>query len=190
MKTQITLFIAFSFCLSLITKAQPQKHTLELGGSGYYIRSKSSEGDKLKVFEIRPEVQYFLFKNFAIGGAVNIKGHKDYSLANNDLFYGIFLSPSIEGYLLNHKLFGLSVKGSMNIVVSTNYDITKDVSSYSLGPKASLNITPSLSTYIWLAYRKLEDFDDTMGFTSKIPSDNFDIRWGFSYFLHPKKDKE
>lgn len=189
MKTRIILVITLLLCLYLTTVAQPQKGTVEIGGSGYYISSKGpEEGDKLKLFDLSPEIQYFIFKNLSVGGALTIKGDKNYSLANNDTFYGIFLSPSIEGYVLNRRLFGLSLKARMNIAASTNYNINETVTSYSFGPKVLWNITPSLSTYIWLAYRKLKDFDDTRESQWIIPSDNFDVRWGFSYYLQRKKD--
>lgn len=190
MKKRFFLPFTLFLSLSLITKAQPQKGTLEIGGSGYYICSKGWEGEKLKSFSISPEIQYFVFKNFSFGGALILKGSKDYSLANSDWFHALFLSPSMEGFVLNRASFGLSMKGSINIVASTNYNIYKVISSYSLGPKFLWNITPNLSTYIWLAYRKLQDFDETSGHHAKIPSDNFDVRWGFSYYLHRKKKTE
>lgn len=190
MKTKLILTVIILHLCSFVICVQPLQGTIDLGGSGYFFSSKSKEGDKLKVYNIRPEFQYFLLKNFAVGSAITIKGSKDYSLANNDNYYGIFISPSIEGYIVNRRSFGLSVKGGLNIVASTNYDISKSISSYSIGPKISWNLSPNITTFLWFSYRKLEDFDDTIGFTYQFPSDNFDVRWGFSYYLHNKKEAE
>ena len=54
-------------------------------------------------------------------------------------------------------------------------------------PKTSWNNTQNLSTYLWIAFRKLDEFDNTNGFRAIVPSKNFDIRWAFSYYLHRRE---
>ena len=60
------------------------------------------------------------------------------------------------------------------------------------GPKISWNITPYLSTFLWGAYKRLEEYDTTVNYltyTPRVPNDNFNIQWGFSYFIPSNKSK-
>lgn len=184
-----TSFFLFFLCTSLIAISQPKKGTWEIGGSGYWTKAHNEKVLKLKTYEINSEANYFLLKHLALGGYLTFQGEKDYTKVNAPRFHGLHVAPTLETYLLNHKIVGISIKGSINFLVSTNWDLKEKVSSYNLGPKVSLNITPTLSMYLWATYRKLNDFDYTGGFKSIAPSDNFDIRWGFSYYLH-RKEKE
>ena len=188
MKTKITL-VFLSIFIVFLGKAQPKKGTWGIGGSGYRFKISQEKELQYKVYEINAEANYFLFKHLALGGNVTFKGSKDYTLANNDRFYGFYIAPSIEAYILNRKMFGLSVKGKINIVASTSWTFNEGVYSYLFGPKLSWNITPNLNTYLWVAYRRLDEYTNMTCTKNTIPSDNFDIRWGFSYFLH-RKEKE
>lgn len=186
MKTKFLILIAFIF-LSFYSWSQPEKGSWSIGGSGYRIKIYDNKELFRKAFEINAEANYFIYRNFALGGSFIYKGNKDYSLANNDRFHGLFIAPTVEAYILNKEKYGISIKGTMNVVLSTNWDIEKNITSYMFGPKVSWNITPFLSTFLWGTYKRLEEYDTTTNYTTRVPSDNFDIRWGFSYLLHKKK---
>ena len=188
MKTRISIlsiFILFTF----YSYAQPEKGSWGIGGTGYRIKIYDKGELLLKAFEIDAEASYFLHRNFALGGSIIYKGNKDYGLANNKRFHGLFVAPALEAFILNKEKYGISVKGTMNVVLSSNWDIKKNITSYMFGPKISWNITPYLSTFLWGTYKRLEEYDTTINYTTRIPSSNFDIRWGFTYFLHPNKSE-
>lgn len=189
MKTKSTAFILFLFIV-FAAQAQPEKGTWQIGGSGNWIKTKNDGELKYKTYNLDAEVSYFVLKNLALGSDINLVGYKDYTKVNDPNIYGFYFAPALEAYVINHKTFGVSVKGSINFLVSSSkyWAFTnKKMTSYMFGPKVAWNITSNLSTYLWAAYRKYDDFDMTKGFKNIIPSDNFDIRWGFSYFLHRKK---
>lgn len=185
------------FCFSVIlfcysAKAQPEKGTWEIGGSGYWIKSNVRGELRYKSFELDIGSKYFIFNNVSLGGEINYIGYKDYSRVGSPKPYGFYFAPVLEAYFFNKEKFGISLKGKINFLVKSSsnwrvFDSSNEIPSYMFGPKVSWNITSNLSTYLWTAFRKIQDFDNTKGFSGVIPSDNFDIRWGFSYFLHSQK---
>ncbi|MCK5730087.1 MAG: hypothetical protein KAH68_03370 [Draconibacterium sp.] len=186
MKTKITLVFLF-ICIALISKAQPQKGTWEVGGSGYFNKSYTKNKEaKFKIPKINAEVNCFIFKHLSIGTIVTFQSDKNYDRESEPTIRELFIAPTIDAYLLNRDKFAISMKGALNFIVASNLTIETRIPSYMIGPKFSWNISPNLSTFIWPAYRRLEEFDNTIGFLSTVPSDNFDIRWGFSYFFHRK----
>lgn len=186
MKTKSILTLSMLFFLQIIF-AQPQKGTWSLGGSGYWNKISGDDELKYKIYEINSEINYFIFNHLVAGSNLTLQGEKNFTKVNDPNFHCLYFAPIVEAYILNRERYGISVKGTMNFIISTNWDKNDKVPSYMFGPKASWNITPNLSTYLWFAYRKLDEFDNTVGYRSVVPSDNFDIRWGFSYFLHRKE---
>ncbi|MEZ5103415.1 MAG: hypothetical protein R2757_02885 [Draconibacterium sp.] len=189
MKTKTT-FIFLFLCSTVLTYAQPQTGTWEIGGSGYRTKIYNNNELNYKITQINTEISYFPFKHLSFGGIFTYQKQKDFTKAFDPVFHNLFIAPTLEAYIINRKVFGVSVKGAINFSILSNFPPgDKTVSSYRFGPKTSWNITPNFCTFLWFAYRKLDWFDNTIGFRSTVPSDNFDIRWGFSYFLH-RKEKE
>ncbi len=185
MKTKITLLFLFIFFV-VISIAQPQKGTWQISGSGYWINSYSNKELKLKTLQINAETNYFIFKHLSVGSIITFQTDKDYDRELDPTIRELFIAPTIDAYLLNCNKYAVSIKGALNFIVASNLIVETRIPSFMIGPKFSWNITPNLSTFIWSAYRRLEEFDNTIGFHSTVPSDNFDIRWGFSYFFHRK----
>lgn len=122
-----------------------------------------------------------------MGGNLNLTGGKDFDYLGAK-HHKLYFAPTIEYFALNKPKYGLSLKGAVNIRISRNsQDFDEDISAYMLGPKFSFNITPNISTYLWYAYRRLDDFDHTSGHRILIPSNNMDLRWGFSFYLNRKE---
>jgi hypothetical protein len=183
MKTKTILLLLF-ICIVLTTKAQPQKGTWEIGGSGLWSKNLKENEVQYKVYNLELSANYFIFKYLSLGGSLAFKGYQERTDTNNAWLNTGYFKPNIEAYLINRKIFGISIKTALDINL---YGDNKEnsVSSFSFGPKFSWNITPNLSTNLWFAYRKLKNFDTT-NIPTVVPSDNFDIRWGFSYYLHRK----
>jgi len=187
MKTKSTTFILFLFIVFSV-QAQPEKGTWQIGGSGYRTKIYNHKELNDKIMQINAETSYFLFKYLALGGRIVYQRDKNYTQAFDPVYRNLFVGPILDAYILNRKQYSISVKGTINFAIQRSLPPSGEVvSSYMFGPKIAWNITPNLSTFLWAAYRRLDGFDNTSGFTSVIPSDNFDIRWGFSYFLHRKK---
>ncbi|WP_167605185.1 outer membrane beta-barrel protein [Maribellus sediminis] len=177
------LFTILILCLiSIQTFAQPDRGSFELGGSGNYSSVNSTDEKKIKTFLLNTHVSYFIFKHFSAGFKVSYIGYKESNTINN-----LTAGPTLEAYLLNRNNFGISVKTGVNFVLKNNmYPQSKDYASFIIGPKVAWNITQNLSTFLWLSYRNSENADDFTQIGSTFPSDNFDVRWGFSYYLHRK----
>lgn len=192
MKTKILLTILFAF-FAIMIYSQPKKETWEIGASGYWMNMKKDGNSKLNIYEINSEANYYILRNLSVGGKLQFKGGKDFTRAFNPSFSQFNFAPIIDGYIINQNKFGISIKGALNIALANSGEDLENknrISSFQIGPKFSYYLTPNLSTFIWSAYRKMyHDFDSTTGFRIIGPSDNFDIRWGFSYFLQ-RKEKE
>jgi len=189
MKTQKFIFTVLFIFSTLSLFAQPQKSTLEIGGSGYWMKIRNDEGPQLAIYDFNAQASYFLLRNLAIGGNLSFRGGKDYASPFNPTYHRLYFAPVFEGYLLNHHYYGISIKTMLNIRISnTNKNLDKTISTFMIGPKFQWNITENLGTNIWFVYRDMNDLDNLSGYRTIAPSTNFDIRWGFSYFLHPKNE--
>jgi hypothetical protein len=187
MKTKTTVSLLFIFIVLNIS-AQPQKGSWEIGGSGYWTKIYNNKELNNKITEINAEVAYFPYKFLSVGGILTYQKDKDYMQAFDPVYHNFFIAPTLDAYILNRKMYGISIKGALNFAVISDLSPgDKAVPSFMFGPKASWNITPNLSTYLWIAYRKLDEFDNTNGFRAIVPSKNFDIRWAFSYYLHRRE---
>jgi hypothetical protein len=191
MKQKFAILSFIIFCIISSVSAQPQKKSWSIGGSGYWVKMRSHGENKLTRFDYSLNGQYFLFRHFALGAEIDYRGGRALDLAGKPRYHELYFSPVIEGYLINNKNFGISLKGlaSLNASIKSNFDPEKLVSFYMFGPKLSYNITPNFSIYSWFTYRKLSDegTNNYPGRTVIFPSDNNDIRFGFSYYFHPKK---
>jgi len=186
MKTK-TIFTILLICIVLTTFSQPKKGTLEVGGSGYWTKIYNNNELFNKIAQINAEISYFPFKYLCFGGIVIYQKDKNFAQAFDPVYRNLFFAPTLEAYIINRKVYGISLKGAINFAILSDFPPSdKTVPSYMFGPKASWNITQNLSTFLWFAYRKLDEFDNSAGFHSTVPSDNYDIRWGFSYYLHRK----
>ncbi|HKL32508.1 MAG TPA: hypothetical protein VJ919_08245 [Tangfeifania sp.] len=192
MKQKFVLLSFIVFCLISSVSAQPKKNSWSIGGSGYWIKIKSNSGDYRSIYNLAVDGQYFIFRNFAVGTEVEYIGGRALDTPNKPRYHELYVSPTIEGYLFNRPKWGLSVKGliSLNASIKSSMDPDNLLSYYMFGPKVSYNITPNLSCYTWFAYRRLPD-DITNNYPGRsvaYPSDNYDLRFGFTYYLHPKKE--
>jgi len=189
MKTKILFIAIFSFVF-IFSQAQPRKGTFEFGGSGYWMKQNSEGITYYKIYDFNSNVNYFIFNHLSLGGGIHFSGGKKIDENFDNKFHQIYFAPIIEGYVLNRERYGISIKAGFNIALAdTGEKLDKRISSYMFGPKLSWNITHNLSTHIWVAYRNTKWGDNTLGFRATYPSDNLDVRWGFSYFLH-RKGKE
>ncbi|MCK3685787.1 hypothetical protein [Maribellus sp. YY47] len=190
MKTQIILLLVFC-TLSFSSFAQPRKGSTELSGFGNFTKGKSESGDKTATFELNTSASYFVLRNLSAGLKIYYRGYKEYEFQSNPILDEFVIGPTIEAFIMNQEKIGISLKTSLNFTLGSDFAAQDNgYSSFIIGPKVAWNITPNLSTFLWFAYRDTKNSDDYTQNGSIIPSDNFDIRWGFSYYLHSKKQKE
>ncbi|QIA09462.1 hypothetical protein [Draconibacterium halophilum] len=190
MKTHL-LFLILFFLISCIVSAQPQKGSIEFGGSGTYSKSYNNGEKRTSTFSVSAHSSYFVLPNLSVGAKVFYEKLKDSKVTYDPENSQFIVGPTIEAYLLNKEKFGVSIKSTANFALSSDYifDDSK-YTSFSVGPKGIWNISPNISTYLWFAYRDVKNRDDYTQNGSVFPSDNFDIRWGFSYYLHRKEKTE
>jgi len=189
MKTKSTAFILFLFIV-FAAQAQPEKGTWQIGGSGYRVKMKDSGEPVRNIYEYNAEGSYFILKNFSAGCELTYKGGKDTDSSVKNKYHGFFLSPTSELYLLREGKFTGSVKGlvKFNISGTGTFHKSKAIQSYMFGPKVSWFIADNVSFYSWVAFRKLmDDSSNFPGWTAVIPSENYDVRFGFNIFLQRKK---
>lgn len=190
MKTHLLLLI-ISCLLSFTISAQPQKGSIEFGGSGNFSKSYNNGEKRTSIISVSANGSYFVFRHLSIGAKVFYEKLNGLQLTNNPELSQFIVGPTIEAYLINKEKFGVSIKSTAGFALSSDYifDDSK-YTSFSVGPKAIWNISPNISTYLWFAYRDVKNRDDYTQNGSVFPSDNFDIRWGFSYYLHRKEKTE
>ena len=193
MKTKFN-FILLLCIWSFSSLAQPQKGSLELGGTGYFTKVyRNYEDPELyrNTFSITAFSSYFLFKHLSVGTKFLYEGTKYFQEAYDPRYKHFIVGPTAEAYLLNKRVFGISIKSELNFAIKSDYSIDdKKLASFIIGPKASWNITPNLSTFLWFAYRDSKDWDYNRISGNLVPSKDFDINWGFSYYLHRKQKEE
>lgn len=185
MKTKIA-FLALFMGILTVSIAQPQKGTWEIGGSGFWNKTYNEGELQFKAYNLDIGANYFIFKHLSIGTAISTKGHQNLMYIHKPWVKTGFFVPNLDVYICNRNIFGISMKSSLDINFWGYYNLGNTISSFTIGPKVSWNITPHLGTYFWIAYRRQVDYDSTYDDFASIPSDNFDIRWGFSYYLHRK----
>ena len=186
MKTKKNSLLLLFMGILTVSIAQPRKGTWEIGGSGFWNKVYNEGELQFKAYNLDVGANYFIFNHLSIGAAISTKGLQNLTYVHKPWVKTGFFEPNLDIYIFNHDIFGISVKGSLDINFWGEYNLGNKISSYSIGPKVSWNITPHFGTYLWVAYRRLEDIDSTYDDFFSIPSDNFDIRWGFSYYLHRK----
>ncbi len=192
MKTKFNFILLLCIC-SFSSLAQPQKGSFELGGTGYFNRVYDNlDNEHIRnTYSITAFSSYFLFKHLSVGAKFLYEGTKYFEEAYDPRYKHFIVGPSAEAYLLNKRIFGLSIKSELNFALKSDYAIDdKKLASFIIGPKASWNITPNLSTFLWFAYRDSKDWDYNKVSGNVVPSKNFNINWGFSYYLHQKQKEE
>ena len=191
MNSSKIIFLFLTFLISSYCYAQPQKGTLGIGGSGFWITTKPEEGENLyKQLNFTADGQYFINNNLALGAEIRFYKYSTISEIDKSNSNNLFFSPFAEGYLFNSEKWGLSGKLMYSAIIYSDHKHDL-LSNFIIGPKASFNITPSLSAFVWMDYRKLPEkynvnYPGSVG--AFFPSDNFDIRWGFNYYLHSLKE--
>lgn len=187
LNAKITFFLLLAG-ISIIISAQPRKGTWEINGSGSWGKVYNQGDLQFKTYELVAGMKYFVFKHLSAGISISAEGYQDRAEGFKVWLGSGFLVPNLDVFIINHKIYGISLKSAVDINIWGDY-LDNTISSFTIGPKFSLNITPNLNTFLWVAYRRAEDFDTNYNTVASIPSDNFDIRWGFSYYLHRKQEK-
>ena len=185
MKQKFVLLSIIVYCLTISVSAQPKKDSWSIGGSGFWMKTKSRGEDKRTMFDFTAAGQYFILRNFAVGTEVEYAGGRRLDETFKPRYYDVFISPTLEGYIINRPQWGLSLKGLINLKVAHG----TEVSFYKLGPKLSYNITPNLTLFSWYNYHKVRNITNSFpGWAVTYPSDNYDLRVGFTYYLHPRQE--
>ncbi len=188
MNAKITLFLLLAG-ISCIISAQPRKGTWEINGSGSWGKVYNQGDLQFKTYELDAGLNYFVFKHLSGGITISAEGYQDRVHKAFKVWSGSgFLVPTLDVFIINQKKYGMSVKVAADINIWGDY-LDNTVSSFTTGPKFSINITPNLNTFLWVAYRRAEDFDTNYNTVASIPSDNLDVKWGFGYYFHRKQVK-
>lgn len=187
MIAKITLFLLLAG-ISCMISAQPRKGSWEVNGSGSFGNVYALGNLQFKPYEIDAGLNYFVLKHLSAGITFSAEGYQKRTDGFKAWLGSGFLVPNLDVFIINHKIYGISVKSAMDINIWGDY-LDNTISSFTIGPKFSLNITPNLNTFLWIAYRRAEDFDTNQNSVASIPSDNFDVKWGFGYYLHRKQTK-
>lgn len=186
MKAKISIFLLLAG-ISCVISAQPRKGTWEINGSGSWGKVYNQGDLQFKTYELDAGMNYFVFNRLSSGISISAEGYQDRIEEVFKVWRGSgFLVPNLDIFIINHKIYGISLKSAVDINIWGDY-LDNTISSFTIGPKFFLNITPNLNTFLWVAYRRAEDFDTNYNTVASIPSDNFDIKWGFGYYLHRKQ---